>query len=83
MRQEAALAMVRMHRVHIKTVRAIPSRTTVVFWTLGRQRRFVFRSEWLTLWPATGALPQTSQREAKPIPPFMPAAISGMMWAAS
>jgi len=42
--------------------RATPLTTTDVFWTLGSQRRFVFRFEWLTLWPNATLLPHSSQR---------------------
>jgi hypothetical protein len=34
----------------------------------GRKRRLVWRSEKLTLLPEAGALPQSSQRNATPVP---------------
>ena len=37
-----------------------PFRMTVTRWTFGLNFRFVFRLEWLTLWPNIGFLPQSS-----------------------
>ena len=51
-----------MQRVQALMRRGTPSTSTLVFWTFGSQRRFVFRFEWLTLWPNTTPLPQISQR---------------------
>jgi hypothetical protein len=58
----ACLRMVRMQRVHALIRRATPFTSTEVFWTLGSQRRLVFRFEWLTLCPKVTLLPHSSQR---------------------
>jgi len=47
-----------MHRVHALMRRGMPLTSTLVFWTLGSQRRFVFRFEWLTLCPKVTPLPR-------------------------
>jgi hypothetical protein len=51
-----------MQRVQADTRvgRSLISRTA--FWTFGRNARFVFRFEWLTLCPNVTVLPQISQR---------------------
>jgi hypothetical protein len=48
-----------MQRVQALIRRAMPFTSTDVFWTLGSQRRLVFRFEWLTLWPNTTPLPHS------------------------
>ena len=51
-----------MQRVHTLALRTWPfSSRIVTFWILGLNQRFVTRCEWLTLRPAEGFLPQTSQ----------------------
>ena len=72
-----------MQRVQSFTCCETPSMTNRVFWTFGRQRRFVLRSEWLTLWPETGALPHRSHRIAKLYSPFKPADDSAIIREAS
>jgi hypothetical protein len=47
-----------MQRVQAKTREAFPPTKMVVFWMFGIQRRFVFRLEWLTLWPNVTPFPQ-------------------------
>ncbi len=51
-----------MQRVQAKIRRGAPFTSTVVFCTLGSQRRLVLRLEWLTLWPYATPLPHNSQR---------------------
>jgi hypothetical protein len=51
-----------MQRVQALIRRGVPLTSTEVFWTLGSQRRLVFRLEWLTLWPNATLLPHSSQR---------------------
>ena len=52
---------VRIHRVQTFLRRMRPLSTTRTFWIFGRQTRFVFRWEWLTLFPTTGLFPHTEQ----------------------
>jgi hypothetical protein len=44
---------------------SLPSIVSLAEWIFGRNRRLVWRLEWLTLLPETGPLPHTSHRRAK------------------
>ena len=44
---------------------SLPSIVSRAGWMFGRKRRLVWRFEWLTLLPETGALPHKSHRCAK------------------
>ena len=51
-----------MHLVQTLALRTLPfSSLIVTFWMLGLNQRLVTRWEWLTLRPATGCFPHTSQ----------------------
>ncbi len=54
--------MVRMQAVQATMRCGTLPTIIVVFWMFGRQGRFVFRLEWLTLWPKVTPLPHSSQR---------------------
>jgi hypothetical protein len=59
-----------MQEVHTRRVRCVPRSSTRTGWRFGSQRRFVLFMAWLTLLPAIGPFPHTSQRFAIVFEPF-------------
>jgi len=58
----ACFRFVRMQRVQADTRVGWFLISRTAFWMFGRHMRFVFRFEWLTLWPKLTVLPQISHR---------------------
>ena len=59
----------RRHLVQTVIRRGLPSTIALTFWRFGYQRRLVLSSEWLTLFPDDGDLPQTAHILGMRIPP--------------
>ena len=59
----------RRHLVQTVIRRGLPSTIALTFWRFGYQRRLVLSSEWLTLFPDAGDLPQTAHILGMRIPP--------------